>query len=102
MTNAVLHWFECPICGYDSAEAGMLTDGRTNAICPLCAGDCGHDNKLSTRPATDTEMEAWHKAALARVEILMEMDELPTFESSQLDDLVDQVEAYEEKKFPMT
>ena len=64
-----LLFFECRVCDYDSDEANNLIRVATpqereavnRAICPLCAGDSGHSNVLTIRPATEKEIEAWQK-----------------------------------------
>lgn len=40
-----LNLWECDECGYDSSESGFLPRPE---ICPLCAGDCGHDGRLKS------------------------------------------------------
>jgi hypothetical protein len=49
-----LYYFTCPECGYDSDEAKFL-DKYKNNICPLCAGDTGHDVMLRYRDPTSDE-----------------------------------------------
>ncbi len=48
-------YFECRDCGYDSEEAKRLSQ-RASGVCPLCAGDTGHDVNLTFRPATEAEI----------------------------------------------
>ncbi len=46
------HYFECPDCGFDSVQAADFSGSET---CPLCAGDCGHDVRMTRRPATPSD-----------------------------------------------
>jgi hypothetical protein len=52
-----LFYFECRVCGYDSAESGLLTL-RACGLCPLCLDDCRHHNELAFRPATPEEIKS--------------------------------------------
>lgn len=49
-----LFWFRCPVCDYDSAEAGYLHEEKTQPIlyCGLCASDNGRDVLCDVRLAT--------------------------------------------------
>jgi hypothetical protein len=56
--SMMLFYFECSECGYDSDEAKQLVVQdvvNKKPICPLCAGDSGHRNRLAFRQATDEE-----------------------------------------------
>lgn len=54
----VVKWFyfECRICGYDSDEANELSRDH-DGLCPLCLADCGHEHKMTYRPATEEEIK---------------------------------------------
>lgn len=39
-------YFECPDCGFDSIQR---SDFSGSYYCPLCAGDSGHDVRMSSR-----------------------------------------------------
>lgn len=45
MTEEIEYW-ECTECGYDKNESGGLPPPH---ICPLCAGDTGHDGNIVVR-----------------------------------------------------
>ena len=49
------YYFECRICEFDSDEAKKLSN-VDHGICPICAGDCGHENELVFRKATNEEV----------------------------------------------
>lgn len=46
------HYFECRVCGFDSIQSADFTGSEW---CPLCAGDSGHDVRMSRRVARDTD-----------------------------------------------
>jgi rubrerythrin len=39
--------WECDECGYDREKSGGLEPPH---ICPICAGDTGHDGRIRLRP----------------------------------------------------
>ena len=45
-------FYECPECGFSSVQR---SDFRGSRVCPLCAGDSGHDVGMRCRPATDAD-----------------------------------------------
>lgn len=45
-------YFECTDCGFDSVQFSTFDGSET---CPLCAGDSGHDVRMSRRTARDTD-----------------------------------------------
>lgn len=45
-------FYECPECGFSSVQR---LDFNGSKACPMCAGDSGHDVRLSCRPATDSD-----------------------------------------------
>ena len=47
-----LYWFECPVCEYDSGEAGGQLVPRGEHLCPLCAADNGRDVAMRLLPVT--------------------------------------------------
>ena len=52
-----LYHFECPECGYDDAEAGVLATEK-QCYCGLCAGDTGKEVLIRKRlaaPLTNPE-----------------------------------------------
>lgn len=46
------HYFECKECGFDSVQQA---DFNGTEACPLCAGDSGHDVRMTRRVARDTD-----------------------------------------------
>jgi hypothetical protein len=58
--NATWYFFECRDCGYDSDEVGFLSQ-QDGSICPLCAGDSGHNVLLKYREATPEEIARLEK-----------------------------------------
>lgn len=45
-------YFECPDCGFSSVQ---LSTFNGSEICIHCAGDCGHDVRMTRRTATDAD-----------------------------------------------
>lgn len=50
--QAGFHYFECPECGFDSVQLATFNGSEA---CPLCAGDSGHDVRMSRRIARETD-----------------------------------------------
>ena len=60
------HFFECGVCGFNSVQRA---DFSGSELCPLCAEDCGHDNRMSRRVATTADKPEGKdaRAALSRI-----------------------------------
>jgi hypothetical protein len=46
-----LYRFECPVCEFDSLEAGGQLVRAGTYFCPVCAADSGRDVELRLTPA---------------------------------------------------
>lgn len=42
-------YFQCPDCDFSSVQRESF---RGSDMCPICAGDCGHDVRMRRRTAT--------------------------------------------------